>query len=87
MLKVKKKIQNPKNQNGLTDLQNEIKNSVKNLYFKDQKNKKTINEYADILAKIRNEYAQLQKENNQLRIEIQKYERYIQYNENLSQTP
>ena len=73
MLKVKKKIQNPKNQNGLTDLQNEIKNSVKNLYFKDQKNKKTINEYADILAKIRNEYAQLQKENNQLRIEIQKY--------------
>ena len=73
MLKVKKKIQNPKNQNGLTDLQNEIKNSVKNLYFKDQKNKKTINEYADILAKIRNEYAQLQKENNQLRTEIQKY--------------
>ena len=73
MLKVKKKIQNPKNQNGLTGLQNEIKNSVKNLYFKDQKNKKTINEYADILAKIRNEYAQLQKENNQLRIEIQKY--------------
>ena len=73
MLKVKKKIQNPKNQNGLTDLQNEIKSSVKNLYFKDQKNKKTINEYADILAKIRNEYAQLQKENNQLRIEIQKY--------------
>ena len=73
MLKVKKKIQNPKNQNGLTDLQNEIKNSVKNLYFKDQKNKKTINEYADILAKIRNEYAQLQKDNNQLRIEIQKY--------------
>ena len=73
MLKVKKKIQNPKNQNGLNDLQNEIKNSVKNLYFKDQKNKKTINEYADILAKIRNEYAQLQKENNQLRIEIQKY--------------
>ena len=73
MLKVKKKIQNPKNQNGLTDLQNGIKNSVKNLYFKDQKNKKTINEYADILAKIRNEYAQLQKENNQLRIEIQKY--------------
>ena len=73
MLKVKKKIQNPKNQNGLTDLQNEIKSSVKNLYFKDQKNKKTINEYADILAKIRNEYAQLQKENNQLRTEIQKY--------------
>ena len=87
MLKVKKKIQNPKNQNGLTDLQNEIKNFVKNLYFKDQKNKKTINEYTDILAKIRNEYAQLQKENNQLRIEIQKYQRYIQYNENVSQTP
>ena len=68
MLKVKKKIQNPKSQNNdeLTDLQNQIKNSIKNLFIKDQKNKKTINGYADVITKIRNEYAQLQKENNQL---------------------
>ena len=73
MLKVKKKIQNPKSQNNdeLTDLQNQIKNSIKNLFIKDKKNKKTINDYADLITKIRNEYVQLQKENNQLKIEYQ----------------
>ena len=40
------------------------------MYIKDQKNRKTINEYAGLITKIRNEYAQIQKENNQLRIEI-----------------
>ena len=66
MLKVKEKIQ-PKTQKNdeLINLQNEIKDSIKNLYVKDQKNKKTINEYADPITKIRNEYAQIQKENNQ----------------------
>ena len=57
------------------------------MFIKDPKHKKTINEYTDILTKIRNEYAQLQKEKNQLRTEIQKYQRYIQYNQNVSQTP
>ena len=63
MLKVKKKIQNPKSQNNdeLTDLQNQTKNLIKNLFVKDKKNKNTINDYADLLTKIRNEYAQLQK--------------------------
>ena len=86
MLKVKKKIQNPKSQNNdeLTDLQNQIKNSIKNLFIKDQKNKKTINDYADLITKIRKEYAQLQKENNQLKIELQKYQQYVQ---NVSQNP
>ena len=86
MLKVKKKIQNPKSQNNdeLTDLQNQIKNSIKNLFIKDQKNKKTINGYADLITKIRNEYAQLQKQNNQLKIELQKYQQYVQ---NVSQNP
>ena len=72
MLKVKKK------NDELIHLQNEIKDSIKNLYIKDQKNKKTINEYGDLLTKIRNEYAQIQLENNQLRMEIQKYQNYIQ---------
>ena len=44
-----------------------------------------MNEYARIITKIRNEYAQIQKENNQLRIEIQKYQNYIQYNQNVSE--
>ena len=67
MLKVKKTIRNPKNKSqndDLTELQNDIKNSIKNLYISDQKKKKTINEYAELLTKIRNEYPKLQKENN-----------------------
>ena len=86
MLKVKKKMK-PKTQKNveLINLQNEIKDSIKNLYIKDQKNKKTINEYADLITKIRNEYVQIQKENKHLRMEIQKYQNYIQCNQNISE--
>ena len=85
-MKVKKKIQNPKSEanDKLTNLQNEIKNSIKNLYIKDQKNTKIISEYADLITKIRKEFAHLRKENDQLRIECQKYQQYVQ---NASQTP
>ena len=85
MLKVKKTIRNPKNKsqnNDLTELQNDIKNSIKNLYISDQKKKKTINEYAELLTKIRNEYAKLQKENNEIKIKLHKYQNYFQ---NMSQ--
>ena len=81
MLKVKKTIRNPKNKSqndDLTELQNDIKNSIKNLYISDQKKKKTINEYAELLTKIRNEYAKLQKENNEIKIELHKYQNYFQ---------
>ena len=54
------------------------------MFIKDQKDKKTINEYADLITKIRNKYVQLQKENNQLKIELQKYQQYVQ---SISQTP
>ena len=85
MLKVKKTIRNPKNKSqddNLTELQNDIKNSIKKLYISDQKKKKTINEYVELLTKIRNEYAKSQKENNELKIEIHKYRNYFQ---NMSQ--
>ena len=59
-------------------MQNQIKNSIKNLFIKDQKNKKAINGYAELITKIRNEYAQLQKENNQLKMELQIYQQYVQ---------
>ena len=74
MLKVKKKIQNPKSQNNdeLTDLQNDIKNSIKNLFIKDQKNKKTINDYADLITKIRNEYYDENDESDSYISEIRK---------------
>ena len=53
------------------------------MYINDQKQKKekkTINEYAELASKIRNEYAQLQRENNELKIELQKYQNYVQKN-------
>ena len=53
------------------------------MYINDQKKKKekkTINEYAELVSKIRNEYAQLQRENNELKIELQKYQNYVQKN-------
>ena len=59
MLKVKKTIRNRKNKiqvSNLTELQNDMKNPIKNLYISNQKKKKRINEYAELLTKIRNEY-------------------------------
>ena len=58
-----------KNKNEEAQLHDEIKNSIKNLYLSDQKNKKRVNDYAQLLAKIRNEYVLLQKENYQLKID------------------
>ena len=74
MLKVKKKNQ----EDDLTKIQNELKNSIKNVYLHDQKKKKTIDEYAQLTTKIREEYVKLQQENNQLKIELQKYKNYIE---------
>ena len=85
MLKVKKKNPSTKNQNqneDVTQLHEELKNSIKSLYLSDQKQKKAIKEYAETLSKIRNEHALLQKENNQFKILLQKYPNYV---ENLRQ--
>ena len=81
MLKVKKNHKNHKNkaqEDDITQLQNDIKNSIKNLYISDQKNEKTINDYAELLTKIRNEYVKLQQECSQLKIQFQKYKDYIE---------
>ena len=54
MLKVKKKIQGPKNKSqdeDLTQLHNEIKNSIKNLYISDQEKKKQLMNMRNLLQK------------------------------------
>ena len=38
-----------------------------------KKKNKTIDEYAQLTTKIREEYAKLQQENNHLKLELQKY--------------
>ena len=43
-----------------------------------KKKKKTIDEYAQLTTKIREEYAKLQQENNQLKIELHKYKTYVE---------
>ena len=81
MLKVKKTVRNPKNKiqnNDLTELQNNIKNSIKNLYISNQEKEKTINEYAELLTKIRNKYAKLRKENHEIKTELHKHQSYFQ---------
>ena len=82
MLKVKKKIHKTnysKNQeDDISKMQNDLKNSIKDLYIGDKKKKKTIDEYAQLTTKIRDEYAKLQQENNQLKIELHKYKAYVE---------
>ena len=71
MLKVKKQIQRKnKNNDENEQLRNDLKNSIKNLYISNQTKKKTIDEYAQLTTQIREEYAKLQKENNNLQIEL-----------------
>ena len=80
MLKVKKGIHKPnKNQEeDISKKQEELKNSIKNLCISDKKNRKTIDEYAQLTTKIRNDYAKLQQECNQLKIELHKYQSYVE---------
>ena len=80
MLKVEKRIHKPnKNQEeDISKIQDDFKNTIKNLYISDKKNKKTIDEYAQLTTKIRNEYAKLQQECNQLKIELHKYQGYME---------
>ena len=59
-------------------MQTKIKNFIKNLCISDQKKKKTIDEYIQLLTRIREEYVKLQQENKQLKIEMQKYRSYIE---------
>ena len=80
MLKVKKKIQkkvkNIQDDEHLKN-QNDLKNSIRNLYISNQSKKKTIDEYAQLITQIREEYSKLQIENNKLKYELEKYKNYI----------
>ena len=71
---MKERPSNKKNE--IAQLQNELKESFKKLHL-DSKNKtKTINNYSALIATIRKEYEIPHKENQQLKIKIQKLEDY-----------
>ena len=58
--------------------QDEIKNSIKNLFISNNNKKKTINEYATLTTQIREEYAKLQTKCVQLEKTLQRYKDYIE---------
>ena len=56
--------------------QNDLENSIKDLYLSNKKKDKTINDHSALIDKIRREYSELYKENQNLKLAIQNYERY-----------
>ena len=58
MLKVKEAIHNPsdKTKDQVSQLQNDIKNSIKKYIYTIKKKDKTIKEYASLISEIRKEY-------------------------------
>ena len=78
MLKVKRTIYSPqkKDNNQLNEIENDIKNSIKELYLKEKKRDKIINKYSQLMTNIRNEYAELTKENNQLKKDLLQFQEH-----------
>ena len=85
MLKVKRPVytqKKKKNNKHETEI-NEIKNAIKNMYLTNQKSKKSLNDYSQLVTKIRNEYNILVKENQALKTQLEQYKNY--YNANIVQ--
>ena len=63
MLKVKKKIHktnlNKNQEDEISKVQNDLKNSIKNLFISDQNKKKSLTNMRKLTTKIREEYAKL----------------------------
>ena len=89
MIKVKKTIFQPQKneQNEISNIQDKIKNSIKTLYIKDKKKLEIINEYSNLINKIRNEYAKIAKENEALKREIKQYTKRKPYHCQQQQQP
>ena len=77
MLKVKKNIPGSKNKSqdeDLTQLHNEINNSITNLYITDQKKrKKQLTNMQNLLQKQEMNMQNYKKKNSELKIELQKF--------------
>ena len=78
MLKVKKTIYAPSNKTKtqITELQNDIKESIKKIMLDNKNKNKTINDYAELIIKIRKEYEIICKENKNLKMRLQKSENF-----------
>ena len=83
MLKVKKPVYTPKKNNKDETEINKIKSAIKNMFLKNQKNQKSLNDYSQLVTKIRNECNILAKENQALKTQLKQYKNY--YNANIVQ--
>ena len=82
MLKVKRPVYTPKNNKHETEI-NEIKTAIKKMFLTNQTNKKSLNDYSQLVTKIRNEYNILAKENQALKTQLEQYKNY--YDANIAQ--
>ena len=71
MQKVKRSVSSVKDKNEIAELQNDIKNSIESLYIQNKKDSQTINQYANMINKIKEEYALIYKENLDLKKSIE----------------
>ena len=79
MLKVKRPVYTPKNNKHETEI-NEIKTAIKKMFLTNQTNKKSLNDYSQLVTKIRNEYNILVKENEALKSQLEQYKNYYDAN-------
>ena len=79
MLKVKRPVYTPKNNKHETEI-NEIKTAIKKMFLTNQTNKKSLNEYSQLVTKVRNEYNILAKENEALKSKSEQYKNYYDAN-------
>ena len=79
MLRVKKQLPlSAIDETEYTKNQEDIKNSIKQLFISNQGRKKTIDDYAKLTTQIREEYAKLQAKCVRLEAELQKYKAYVE---------
>ena len=79
MLRIKKQLPlSAIDETEYTKNQEDIKNSIKQLFISNQGRKKTIDQYAKLTTQIREEYAKLQAKYVQLEAELQKYKDYVE---------
>ena len=79
MLKVKRPVYTPKNNKHETEI-NEIRTAIKKMFLTNQTNKKSLNDYLQLVIKIRNEYNILVKENEALKSQLEQYKNYLDAN-------
>ena len=79
MLKDKRSVYTSKNNKHKTEI-NKIKTAIKKMFLTNQTNKKSLNDYSQLVTKIRNEYNILVKENEALKSQLEQYKNYYDAN-------